>query len=206
MKIVQDTYYIPDDIATGLATGKFKRCGSVIRHAIGSKNGQIVKHLDSIDLEVQERAQGLVGKSLQFVQHHKKEFAAGLFCSAVIGGGLTIYTIWKNKEPKILKKFRKVLRTYIEAIRKGNMDIDKIDSLMDVLEEIKYHHDYKKINIQLTADEFEILVGHIYDYTIKLAEDNDVDLCSEEMNMNKGSIIDLQSCLNTQRKIFQFEA
>ena len=59
MAIAQDAFYIPDDIATGLATGLYRRIGSVVRYAIGPNKGQIVKHLDPLDLKVLEQAQGL---------------------------------------------------------------------------------------------------------------------------------------------------
>ena len=42
MAIVQDTFFIPDDIATGLATGLYRRFGGVIRYAAGPNKGQIV--------------------------------------------------------------------------------------------------------------------------------------------------------------------
>ena len=50
MAIAQDAFYIPDDIATGLATGLYRRIGSVVRYAVGLNQGQIVKHLNLIDL------------------------------------------------------------------------------------------------------------------------------------------------------------
>ena len=37
MAIVQDVFDIPDDIATKLATGVYKRIGSVVRYAVGPK-------------------------------------------------------------------------------------------------------------------------------------------------------------------------
>lgn len=75
MAIAQDAFYIPDDIATGLATGLYRRIGSVVRYAVGPNKGQIVKHLQPIDLKAAEQAQGLGAKALQFVQHHKKKSA-----------------------------------------------------------------------------------------------------------------------------------
>ena len=42
MAIAQDAFYIPYDIATGLATGQYRRIGSVVRYAVGSNKGQIV--------------------------------------------------------------------------------------------------------------------------------------------------------------------
>lgn len=46
MSIVQDTFYIEDSIYNKLITGEYTRIGSVVRH----QSGQIVKHLDPIDL------------------------------------------------------------------------------------------------------------------------------------------------------------
>lgn len=50
MAIAQDAFFIPNDIATGLATGIYRRIGSVVRWATGPNKGQIVKHLNPIDL------------------------------------------------------------------------------------------------------------------------------------------------------------
>ncbi len=43
MAVVQDAFFIPDDIATGLATGLYRRIGSVVRYATGPNKGRIVK-------------------------------------------------------------------------------------------------------------------------------------------------------------------
>lgn len=203
MAIAQDAFYIPDDIATGLATGLYRRIGSVVRYAVGPDKGQIVKHLQPIDLKAAEQAQGLGAKALQFVQHHKKEVGIAAIGAAVVGVGIWGYNKWKNHEPKVLTEFRAALKTYIDAIRNGNMDIDKINGLMEALEALKQHKDYEKISIQLSAEDLEVLVGRIYDYTIKLAADNAVDLSDEELNLNNGAIINLQSYLKAQKRIFE---
>lgn len=206
MAIVQDAFYIPDDIATGLATGLYRRIGSVVRYAVGPNKGQIVKHLQPIDLKAAEQAQGLGAKALQFVQHHKKEVGIAAVCAAVIGAGIWGYSKWKNHEPKVLTEFRAALKTYIDAIRNGSMDIDKINGLMKALEALKKHEDYEKISIQLSAEDLEVLVGRIYEYTIKLAADNAVELSDDEMNLNNGAIINLESYLKAQKRIFETAA
>lgn len=113
----------------------------------------------------------------------------------------------KNYEPKIVTEFREALRVYIDAIREGGMDIDKIDKLMGVLEKLKKHKDYEKISIQFTTEELQILVGRIYEYTIKLAQDNDIELAANELNAaemkNPGTITNLRNYLKAQKKIFE---
>ncbi|MGN1156293.1 MAG: hypothetical protein ACI4TK_08965 [Agathobacter sp.] len=210
MPVVQDAFFIPDDIATGLATGLYRRIGSVVRYAVGPNKGQIVKHLKPIDVKAAEETQGLGIKALQFVKRHKKGTIIAVAGAAAISTGVWVYNKVKNHEPKVVTEFRTALRVYIDAIREGNLDIEKIDKLMDALEELKKHKDYEKISIQLTTEDLEVLVGRIYEYTIKLAKDNDVELTEDELQAsaekNNGTIINLQNYLKAQKKIFEAAA
>ena len=206
MAIAQDAFFIPDDIATGLATGLYRRIGSVVRYAIGPNKGQIVKHLKPIDLKAAEQAQGLGAKALQFARLHTKGITITFVCAAAVGAGWWGYTQWKNHEPKVLTNFRVALKSYIEAIRNGNMDISKINALMKELKALKQHKHYEKISIQLTAEELEVLVGRIYEYTVKLAADNNIELTDEEKSLNRGAILNLESYLKTQQRIFKVAA
>lgn len=121
-----------------------------------------------------------------------------------------VYNKMKYHEPKAVTYFRAALCVYINAIREGSMDVDKIDKLMGTLEELKKHKDYEKISIQLTTEELEVLVGRIYEYTIKLAEDNNVELAVDALNTaemkNSGTIINLQNYLKAQKRIFEAAA
>lgn len=210
MPVVQDAFCIPDDIATGLATGLYRRIGSVVRYAVGPNKGQIVKHLKPIDLKVAEEAQGIGVKALQFVKEHKKGTIITIATAAIVGTGAFVYSKVKNHEPKVVTEFRTVLRVYIDAIREGNMDIDIINNTMDALEELKQHKNYEKISIQLATEDLEVLVGRIYEYTIKLAKDNDVELPEDELRASHaktvGTITNLQNYLKAQKRIFEATA
>lgn len=207
MPVVQDVFFIPDDITTGLATGLYRRIGGVVRYDVGSNKGRIVKHLKPIDLKAAEEAKGLGIKALQFVKQHKKGIIIAVVGATSVGTGVWVYNKVKNHEPKVVTEFKTALRVYIDAIREGNMDIEKIDNLMDALEELKKHRDYEKISIQLTTEDLEILVGRIYEYTIKLAKDNDIELTEDELQTSAakdtGTIINLQNYLKAQKKIFE---
>ena len=65
------------------------------------------------------------------------------------------------------------------------------------------HKDFERISIQLSMEELDILVGRIYEYTIKLARDNFVELPDEELHKNVGVIINLQSHLRAQKRVFE---
>ena len=207
MAIAQDAFFIPEDIATGLATGLYRRIGSVVRYAAGPNKGQIVKHLKPIDLEAAGQARGVGARVLQLVKGHKK--GAIIVGVTLAGAGAYVYNKVKNHEPKVVTEFHASLRIYIDAIRNGNMDVKKINSLMNSLEQLKNHKDYIKISIQLTTEELEILVGRIYDYTIKLANDNNVEFDEFEDDELKHSrncadaIINLQLYLKAQKRIFE---
>lgn len=209
MAIAQDAFFIPDDIATGLATGVYRRIGSVVRYAIGPNKGQIVKHLKPIDLKAAEQAQGVGARALQFVKGHKKGAIIVGGGIALAGAGAYAYNKVKKHEPKVVTEFHTSLRVYIDGIRNGDMDVEKINTLMDSLEQLKAHRDYKKISIQLTTEEFEILVRRIYDYTIKLANDNNVEFTDGELEHFTSCadvIINLQSYLKAQKRIFEEDA
>ena len=51
-----------------------------------------------------------------------------------------------------------------------------------------------------------MLVGRIYDYTIRLAENNKVELTESERSKTDNSIINLQNYLRTQKRIFEAAA
>ena len=198
MPVVQDAFYIPDDIATGLATGLYRSIGSVVRYAVGPNKGQIVE------------AQGIDVTALQFVKEHKKGTIITVAAAAIVGTGAFVYSKVKNHEPKVVTEFRTALRVYIDAIREGNMDIDIINNTMDALEELKQHKNYEKISIQLATEDLEVLVGRVYEYTIKLAKDNDVELPEDELRASHaktvGTIINLQNYLKAQKRIFEATA
>lgn len=207
MTIVRENIIIPDDIAEKIATGSYCRSGSVVRYATGPNKGQIVKHLNSIDLNTVEQAQGEGAKALQFLKNHKKGAIFTVVGIVVIGAAVCIYNNVKNHEPKVVAEFRTAFGVYIDAIRDGNMDIDKINTLINKLDALKLHKDYAKINIKLTVESLEVLVERIYDYTIKLANDNNVKLTNEELNISSAdksnTITNLQSYLRIQKTIFE---
>ncbi len=190
MAIIQEAYDVPNDIAIGLASGLYRRIGSVVRYAIGENKGQIVKHLKPIALpKDQGAALSIAEKALQFGKQHKKLMigAVAVAGAAAVGGGIYAgATVYKRT------KFQKAFKSYIDAIRSGNLNIEMIEDLEAALSHIN------KVNMR--AEEISLLVGHIRKYTMKLAENNSIDI---EINKSDAPIIDLKQYLETQKRILK---
>lgn len=201
MAIVQEIFDIPEDIMIKLNIKEYRRIGGVVRYACGPKKGQIVKHLEPVNLKEALDVQGIGVKAIQFAKNNKKAIIVGIGTGiAVTVAG--IYNKLKNREPKVVIEFRKA---YIDAIRKGMLEIEIIDNLRYCLDDIKNHKDYEKIRIQFYTEEIGILINIIHQYTEKLAKDNVIELTDEEKlitsNVNT-DILNLQDYLKVQRRIF----
>lgn len=203
MAIVQEAFDISADIMTKILTGEYRRIGGVVRYAVGPKKGQIVKHLKPVDLKAAKQAQSAGEKMLKFAKYNKKALIIVGAAAGFAAAGAGIYHKVKNKEPEVVKNFRAALKEYINAIRAGKMDMDVINKLMDALDRLKKHKNYEKISIQLSTEELDVLVNKIYDYTMKLAKDNSVELTDQEQGASGSAIIDLQKYLNMQKRIFE---
>ncbi len=93
--------------------------------------------------------------------------------------------------------------SYIEDIRNGELSMKSINRLMDALEELKQDKRYEMLKIELTTEELDVLVNRIYEYTVKLASDNAVELTDDEKKSSDNSILNLQRYLKTQKRIFK---
>ena len=203
MAVVQEAFDIPADIMTKLLTGEYRRIGGVVRNAVGPHKGQIVKHLKPVDLKAAEQAQGVGAKIMQFAKNNKKGLLiGGAIAGATAVGGVIYYRV-KTHEPAVITQTRVALRTYIAEIRKGKLELDTINTLMATLDELKQHKDYEKFKIELSTEDIDVLVGRIYDYTIRLAENNQVELTDQERSKTDNSILNLQNYLRTQKRIFE---
>lgn len=159
-----------------------------------------------MNLLTAKQSQSLGIKELQYVKTNKK---ALVFLGAGTGIALTgsvIYYKFKTHEPKIIIEFRLFLKIYIGAIRKGNINLDEINNLMDSLETMRKHKNYENFTVRLSAEDLGILVNRICEHTTKLAQNNSVELKSEELSTvppSDNAIIYLQKYLGVQKRIFK---
>ena len=77
------------------------------------------------------------------------------------------------------------------------------EKAQSALDKLKAHKDYEQFKIELSTEDLDVLVSRIYDYTIRLAENNQVELTEQERSKTDNSIINLQNYLRTQKRIFE---
>lgn len=203
MAVVTEAFDIPMDIMTKLATGEYRRLGGVVRVAIGPNKGQIVKHLDPIKIEQVAQNKNVVTKVIEFSKKNRKVIIIGTAVAGTIVAGNFVHQKIKNRELKVMKRYHAALRSYIEDIRNGELSMKSINHLMDALEELKQDKRYEMLKIELTTEELDVLVNRIYEYTVKLASDNAVELTDDEKKSSDNSILNLQRYLKTQKRIFK---
>ena len=181
MPIIQEAFDIPNDIMTKLLTGEYRRIGGIIRYATGPNKGQIVKHLEPIDLKPAQQVQSIGAKVIQFAKRNKKVLIVSGVAVAAVTVGSFVYCKVKNREPEVVTTFRSELKTYIEEVRTGTLKLSSIENLLSALEAVKSHKDSSNIIIELSTEELDVLVNRIYEYTKSLAEMNEYPLNAEDI-------------------------
>lgn len=203
MAIVQEAFDIPEDIMIKILTGEYRRIGGIVRYAVGPRKGQIVKHLDPVDLKAAKQAKGIGAQVLQFAKNNKKGLMiGGVIAGAAAAGGYIFYKV-KTHEPAVVTNFRVALRAYIAEIRRGNLELETIEALMAALDDLKKNKDYEKYKITLSTEDLDTLVNRIYDYTLRLAANNKIELTEAERSRSDNSILNLQNYLKAQKRIFE---
>lgn len=144
MAVVTESFDIPMDIMTKLATGEYRRIGGVVRVAIGPNKGRIVKHLEPVKMEQADQIQKVGSKIMQVAKNRKKELIIGALVTGTITVGGVVYHKIKSRQPEVVQNYHAALRDYIDDVRSGKLSMESINCLMDSLEELKQNNNYEK--------------------------------------------------------------
>ncbi len=136
MPFVQETFDIPADIAAGIATGKFRRVGGVVRVAQGKGKGQLVKFLDPVSSDKHSSSNALQDIT-EFAKANKEVLIIAGAAVVAITGGAIIYSAIKKQEPKEMKIVRARLDDYLTAVRNGKVNFLVVDQLIKALDELR---------------------------------------------------------------------
>ena len=211
----QVAFDIPPAIQKGIDAGTLIRYGGVVR----DQAGHIVKHLKEVKVvksaenvqkavpAVQESGNAL-GKIVQVAK--KNKYAIIGTAVAFVVAGIT-YVVMKNKKgekvvvPKCVADFNSALMTYVDAIRKKKVTEAHIDNVLSALDQIKENQSKGYIEGDFSFENAELLIKMIRDYTVALAEANNYEI-TDNIEIRNDNIIDLQTYLNIQKKVFEESA
>lgn len=198
MPVVNVNLLVDDKTYAGVQAGVLELCGM----AKNINNKRVAKHLPTVADAAKEGAV----KAIDFIRMHKKG-------TLIIGGVLIVggavagtvgYFATKDKR-KREKQFAKNLQIYLDAARDGKLTIEILDSLISSLDAVSNDDSSKTMNLKISAVQFSELIYSLFDYTIRLAEANNISptFINRPKLLKKKNYSDLQYYLNMQKSIFE---
>lgn len=203
MVVVQEAFDVPTDIMAKLATGEYRRIGGVVRYASGVRNGQIVKLLKPVDSKTTKQVQSVGAQIMNYAKRNKPVlYVGGAILGVITVGGIVYYKV-KNHESAAVVKSKNALQAYLDEIHVGNLDIQTIENLITALDDLKSHKDYDTYKIGISVEDMDLLIEKIHDYTINLANNNQIALTEQECHRTDDFITNLQNYSKIQKRIFE---
>ena len=198
MPVVNVNLLVDDKTYAGIKTGVLELCGM----AKNVDNKRVAKHIPAVADAAKEGA----SKAIDFIRLHKK--GTLIVGGVIILGGAVVGTvgyITSLDKRKRERQFAEDLQMYLDAAREGKLTIEILDALINSLDQLSNEDPSKAVNLKITASQFSDLIHSIFDYTIRLAEANNMSpvLISKPKILKKKNYSDLQYYLNMQRSIFE---
>lgn len=198
MPIVPVNLVVDDETYLAVQNGILELCGMV--KDVNTK--RIAKHLPVIADAAKE---GTI-KAIDYVKLHKKVFLiAGGIAAVGAGAAGAVSLVVVRKRKKLEKQFANNLQVYLDAAKDGKLTIDIIDALNQSLYELSKGKVSKPVNFKISTKQFSDLINCIFDYTIRLAEANNINIKSinKPVITRNNTYEDLQYYLNLQKSIFE---
>ena len=198
MPVVNVNLLVDDKTYAGIKTGVLELCGM----AKNVDNKRVAKHIPAVADAAKEGA----SKAIDFIRLHKQ--GTLIVGGVIILGGAVVGTvgyITSLDKRKRERQFAEDLQVYLDAAREGKLTIEILDALINSLDQLSNEDPSKAVNLKITASQFSDLIHSIFDYTIRLAEANNISpvLISKPKILKKKNYSDLQYYLNMQRSIFE---
>ncbi len=198
MPVVNVNLLVDEKTYAGVKAGILELCGM----AKNVDNKRVAKHIPAVADAAKEGAV----KAIDFIREHKKG-AIVIGGVLIVGGAITgtVGYIATRDQRKREKQFAKNLQIYLDAAQEGNLTIEILDALIDSLNALSKDNPSKTVDLKITASQFSDLIRSIFDYTIRLAEANNIDpaLISKPKMLKKKTYLDLQYYLDMQKSIFE---
>ena len=198
MPVVNVNLLVDEKTYADVKAGVLELCGM----AKNVDNKRVAKHIPAVADAAKEGA----SKGIDFIRLHKK--GTLIVGGVIILGGAVVGTvgyITSRDKRKRERQFAKDLQVYLDAAREGKLTIEILDALINSLDQLSNDDPSKAVNLKITASQFSDLIHSIFDYTVRLAEVNNINpaLISKPKMLKKNNYSDLQYYLNMQRSIFE---
>ena len=195
MPVVNVNLLVDEKTYAAVQAGVLELCGM----AKNIDNKRVAKHIPAVADAAKEGAV----KVIDFIRVHKKGtvIVSGIL---IISSFVASYIATRDKR-NLEKRFAQNLQIYLDAAKDGKLTVDILDNLINSLDELSNDDPSKAVNLKITPSQFSDLIQNIFDYTVCLAEANNISptLISKPKILKKKSYSDLQYYLNMQKNIFE---
>ena len=114
--------------------------------------------------------------------HLKMSF---IISGVLIIGGTIVGTVGYavcHSQRKLYKQFQLALQEYLTAAHDGSLSIDVLNNLLSSIEAIEKSRPKETTNVNISSDQFNDLPNYIFDFTKRLAEVNNINISSINVN------------------------
>ena len=210
--IQQVAFEIPLDIAEGIASGKYRQFGGIVRDGAG----HIVKHLKPVELaENANQAKQLAQQAIDLAKKNPKAAIGAAAAASVVVVGGAAYGVVKHIRGKKEREeheakmavFNAAFNEYIACLGEENLSLEKIDALEASIDALAGTE--KGFTVEIEGDQFKALVKSVSDYTARLAKANGMKAANPILQLFEKKPRDLNAlreCLATQREILELAA
>ena len=198
MPVVNVNLLVDEKTYDAVQAGVLELCGM----AKNIDNKRVAKHIPAVADAAKEGA----AKAIDFIRVHKKGtvIVSGILIIGSAVAGVIGYIATRDKR-NLEKRFAQNLQIYLDAAKDGKLTVEILDNLINSLDELSNDDNSKAVNLKITPSQFSDLIQNIFDYTVCLAEANNISptLISKPKILKKKNYSDLQYYLNMQKNIFE---
>ncbi len=204
MPIVQVPLDIPDDIYKDLLNGSLELLGLV-----KDNQNRIRRHIPKAKLVKSNEIRK--GGFLQVIKQHKVAVVCVAAATTITGVGVYAYHNWKERKIDVAEEkvssFRKALKEYLKASKKGKLNTRVVENLLAALDELEKKRWGKDIELTIPASQLNELLFSIFAYTESLAQANSFEIQIAKPRFGlRGNIESLKSYLEIQKQILESAA
>lgn len=185
-----------------LKAGELVRTNGVLRKA---ENMEIFKHLEMIDLDVENCWQELREAISRVVNENKKGVVIVAVGVVVVGAALGVHLFRKHRKDKELETkynawVNTVIHNYIKSAADGELGVDSVKQCEEALMSLPHITD--KVFVSMTKAQIKEFTTNLREYTEKLAEVNSY-IIDDDLEYRGNVIACFLNNLKVQREILE---